>query len=113
MAGHSISGDQLEGRWPGLGVLFPSHKTSTISPLVKLQGQPLGTLAWTWSRVDSFLRALVMFRQVDRELQVLIADFTGGPEKASLPSGKVPWKDPLPTCICVPVSEPVLPHLPI
>lgn len=60
----SISGEQLEGRWPGLGALLSSHKASMTSPLVKPQGQPLGTTALTGSRGGGFLSTLVKLRHV-------------------------------------------------
>lgn len=50
----SISGEQLEGRWPGLGALLSSHKASMTSPLVKPQGQPLGTTALTGAEEVAF-----------------------------------------------------------
>lgn len=48
------------------------------SPLVKPQGQPLGTTAWTWSRGGGFLSTLVKLRHVTLGSEVLVGA-RGGP----------------------------------
>lgn len=96
----SISGEQLEGRWPGLGALLSSHKASMTSPLVKPQGQPLGTTALTGSRARWLSEHSGEAEACDLGIRPLL-------------SGKVPLQDPLPTWLCVQVPELVPAQLPI